>query len=282
MQPAAALLVIISAFLHALWNAALKQQKDPETAAVAILFISTILAAAAVPFASGPAFSDTTGFLWSLGAGLCEGGYFVTLALAMSLSPMGIVYTISRGGSIVAVWPLSVLLLGEPLTMPALAGAIVVLCGLILVGVDSGNRKASSRGLILAVLCALCISGYHLCYKCALSTGARPTAVFAAALGLALPINIGRFGRAGLSRVAAVLKQNPLGLGISGAICTASFLIFLIALERSGAGAVLTLRNTSVIFAVILAWRMGEEPGARQIAGTMAVAAGAVMLGWPV
>ena len=38
-------------------------------------------------------------------------------------------------------------------------------------------------------------------------------------------------------------------MSIAGLTCTASFLVFLQALAVTGAGAVLTLRNTSVLFA---------------------------------
>jgi len=277
----AAILVLISAFLHALWNTALKLQKDPESAAVAILGISTIFAVLAVPFMGGPSFPSIHGLFWALGAGVCEGGYFVTLALAMRRSPLGIVYTVSRGGSIVAVWPLSIIFLGEPITFISAGGTLLVACGIILTSADSDDSKEAGQGISWAVLCALFISGYHLCYKCSLSTGANPSVVFAAALGLALPINIIRFGREGLSRTAKAIREKPFVLVVSGAICTASFLVFLIALSHSGAGIVLTLRNTSVIFTMLLAWRIGEIPGTRRIAGTIAVAAGAILLGWP-
>jgi drug/metabolite transporter (DMT)-like permease len=70
-------------------------------------------------------------------------------------------------------------------------------------------------------------------------------------------------------------------IGAAGVLCTVSFLVFLSALARGGAGAAVTLRNTSVVFALLLAWALGERPGRRQITGTVAVALGAVLLGWP-
>jgi drug/metabolite transporter (DMT)-like permease len=67
----------------------------------------------------------------------------------------------------------------------------------------------------------------------------------------------------------------------AGVLCAASFLLFLVALARGGAGAAVTLRNTSVLFALLLAWMMGERPGRWQVAGILGVAAGAMILGWP-
>lgn len=39
--------------------------------------------------------------------------------------------------------------------------------------------------------------------------------------------------------------------------------------------------TTSVVFAALLAWRLGERQGASQVAGVVGIAAGAVLLAWP-
>jgi drug/metabolite transporter (DMT)-like permease len=67
----------------------------------------------------------------------------------------------------------------------------------------------------------------------------------------------------------------------TGTLCTLSFALLLTALARGGAGAVLTLRNTSIAFALVLAVLQGERPGRRQSFGAVLVMAGAMLLGWP-
>lgn len=280
MPPQVALLIVGSAFLHALWNALLKRQPDPEGAAAAILAVAAALAAGAALLASGPSFPVATGLGWALAAGVCEGGYFVTLALALREAPLSVAYPVSRGGALVLVWPASVLWLGERLTAPAAAGAAVLVLGLVLVGRERRGR-ASLRGVAWSVACAACIAGYHLAYKRSLSTGAEPGAVFAAALLVALPVTVARLGRRGPDRALTAWRASPLEVGAAGLICAASFLIFLRALAQGGAGAAVTLRNTSLLFAFILAWIIGERPRRLQVLGTVAVAAGAVLVGWP-
>ncbi len=44
---------------------------------------------------------------WGLAAGLGEAAYFFTLARALDIGPLGPVYTISRGASMLLVWPAS-------------------------------------------------------------------------------------------------------------------------------------------------------------------------------
>jgi drug/metabolite transporter (DMT)-like permease len=280
MPPLVAGLVVISALLHALWNAALKRQPDPEGATIGILGVAVLVAAGTLPFASSPAFPRSAGLAWSLAAGVCESGYFMTLALALREAPLGIVYTIARGGALAAVWPLSVAWLGEVISARSAAGAGVLSMGLVLVGLDRRGRP-SRRGVSWAVACALFVAGYSLFYKCALGTGAAPSAVFVTSLAVALPVNVARFGRDALERPLSALRASPFGVAGAGVLCSVSFLVFLSALARGGAGAVATLRNTSVLFALMLAWMIGERPGRPQIIGTIGVALGAVLLGWP-
>jgi drug/metabolite transporter (DMT)-like permease len=280
MQPLVAALICLSALLHALWNAALKRQADPEGASVAILTVAAIVAGAALLLASGPAFPVASGLGWALAAGVCEGGYFVTLALALREAPLGVVYPIARGGALAVVWPVSVLWLGEAVTSRTMAGVLVLVLGLVLVARERRDR-ATLRGVTWAVLCAFSIAGYNLCDKLALETGASSSAVFAVALVVALPVAVARLGRQATGRALLAWRASPLTISAAGVLCTASFLVFLSALARSGAGAATTLRNTSVLFALLLAWAIGERPRRPQIIGTVGVVLGAVLMGWP-
>jgi uncharacterized membrane protein len=92
-------------------------------------------------------------------------------------------------------------------------------------------------------------------------------------------LNATRLGSAGRAVARARIAAAPLRLIGMGALCGASFLIFLVALHGGGAGFVITLRNTSVLFATALAFAIGERPGARQVIGAVLVAGGAVLLG---
>lgn len=223
-------------------------------------------------------FADRTALAWTLAAGLFEAGYFITLILALERSPLGLVYTVSRGGAILVVWPVSALWLGEAVTPIAIAGSALLAGGLLLSGAERGGDRA---GLGLACLCAGFIAGYHLCYKQAMAGEPSAPAVFAVALAVALPLNIARLDARRRAALPALLRARPLALLGYGAICAASFLVFLVALADTGAGLVLTLRNTSILFAILFGWMLGELVGPRKLAGVALVAAGAVLLGLP-
>jgi uncharacterized membrane protein len=97
-------------------------------------------------------------------------------------------------------------------------------------------------------------------------------------MGVATAINAGRLGRATRAGLGPLVRRRWRRLAVMGLLCSASFLILLEALTRGGAGYVLTLRNTSVLFAVVMGWRIGEQPQRAEVAGAALVAAGAALM----
>jgi len=278
-------LVLLSALLHATWNALLRVESDKDRVLVAAVSVATLLAAAVagVRWALGALpFATTLSFAWTLAAGVLEWLYFASLAKALDRGALGPVYTISRGGAILLVWPISIAYFAEPLTIPSAIGSAVVFAGLALASSRTGDvRKTSGNALAWAIACAVSIAGYHLAYKAALREGGSASAVFAVALAVASLINLIRLGGEGRAVVATLLRTRLPRIVVMGMICGGSFLILMEALAAGGAGYVLTLRNTSVLFATGLAFAIGERPRRVEIAGAVAVAAGAVLMAWP-
>ena len=268
--------LLASAFLHASWNALLERERHPQGAVLAVLTAALVFAAAAALAFPGAGFPTRAGLLWTAAAGVFEGVYFLTLAAALGRATYGAVYAVARGGALLVVWPAAALWLHEPVPARAVAGAVLVGVGVAAVAA-TGREHASRAGMAFAVACAAAIGGYHLCYDRALREGASPAPVFAVALAVALPLAWAAARRA--SNVAAPgSRSDVLRRVAAGALATASFLLFLHGLSRSGAGVALTLRNTSVVFAQLLAVLLGERVPARQWAGAALVALGAAVL----
>lgn len=282
-------LVLVSAFLHAAWNALLRVERDKDRALVAAVgaasAIALVVAGVRWAAAGEAPFAGAASVGWALAAGVLEVAYFTSLARALEAGPLGPVYTISRGGAVLLVWPISIAAFGELVTAPSLAGSAIVLAGLALSSAGLPRRPAGrvrgERGaLAWAVTCAAAIAGYHLAYKAALAAGGSPSAVFAVALSVATAINAARLGAEGRRIAAAIARARTGRVLLMGAVCGGSFLILMEALAAGGAGFVLTLRNTSVLFAVGLAWAIGDAPHRAQVAGAILVAAGAVLMAW--
>jgi uncharacterized membrane protein len=271
--------VLGSALLHAAWNALLRGHPDKRAGSVAVTAIGAVIAAVAATVAvvvtARAPFPGGAGLVATLIAGLFEAGYFVSLSRGLAIGALGPVYTVSRGGSLLLVWPLSVALFAEQVGALSIAGTAVLLAGLVVAGMDGGVPR---RAIAWAISTAACIAGYHLVYKVALDAGAMPAAVFAVAIGLAAPVQAA-VQRIGPRSALAAVRVRPLATIAAGLLCTASFVVFLIALREAGAGAVLTLRNTSVVFAIGFGAMIGDRPTRRQIIGALLVGAGAILVG---
>jgi len=268
--------LLASALLHASWNALVKREREPQGAVLGVLAAALALSVPVALAFPGAGFPGRAALLWGLGAGAFEAIYFVTLGEALARATYGAVYAIARGGALVLVWPVAAAVLREPFTARSAAGAALVGVGVVLVAA-AGRERASRGGIALAVACAASIAGYHVCYDLALAAGAAPAPLFALAFAVALPPV---WAQARLSgRVAAGLDRRAvLRLSVAGALATASFLLFLLGLSSSGAAVALTLRNTSVVFAQLLAAALGEAVPRRQLLGAALVVAGAALV----
>ena len=227
-------------------------------------------------------FTSTASLLYTLLAGAFEAVYFMTLARALEKGPLGAVYTVSRGGAVLVVWPLSIVLFHEIVTATSASGSGLVLAGLVLCGVGAhgvrvAGDKSGASGVTWAVLCAISIAGYHLSYKAALQTGGASSATFAISLSLSGLISLVRIDR---RELRAVFQRRWPRIALMGFVCGGSFLILMEALALGGSGYVLTLRNTSVLFAAGLAYFIGERPAHAELVGAALVAGGAVLMAW--
>jgi drug/metabolite transporter (DMT)-like permease len=136
------------------------------------------------------------------------------------------------------------------------------------------------RAFLWAAGTGVFIAGYTLCYKAALDHGAHPVGLYGLAMLVALLFQTGSQLRRPDSAPGPRRQQWGLVL-TAGVLCTASFLFYLWALALAGCGAMATLRNTSIVFALLFSRISGERPTFRQWAGAALVTAGAVGLAWP-
>jgi drug/metabolite transporter (DMT)-like permease len=198
--------------------------------------------------------------------------------MALVAAPLGSAYAAMRGGAMLLVWPVG-LMLGEPARPLALFGAVVTLVGLISLREPARATQGSKLGW--AYVCAVFIASYHLCYAQALKAGAHPIALITDALGVALLLNLFGLGRRGVGEISALVRKRPLLVVLAGVLCFAGFFLFLLGLGRVGMGAAITLRNSSLIFAQVFGALMGEYPGLRAVGASALIAVGVTLVSWP-
>lgn len=275
------LLLLLSAILHAGWNALAKSSQDKE----GFLFITILMSGL---ITTGLAYVVDDGLHWGSAvvmgiavlSGIFEGLYFITLGKALRES-LGTSYAIMRGGAMVVVWVVSSLFLGEVSETHHYVGALIILAGIVVMTVPrefSLRSQAKKSNNIWAILSAFFIAGYHLCYHQALTREAHPTSLFMIAMFVSLPFLFWNLGRDYKARVLNTWQNHRIRVSLCGMAATASFVIFLYGLRVSAPGYAISLRNSSIFFALIFSYFLKENISRVQFLGALSVGVGTVVL----
>lgn len=259
MELTALILIIVSALLHSIWNAGLKTVTDVSAGAVLLGGIACLIALVAGSGELGSALTAKT-FPFTIGAGLFAGFSLATISLAFQGSSLGLAYTISRAGAILLLWPVSFFYLGEKITPTGVAGAAILTVSLSLMMLQ-GKKEKLNQHLWWAAASALCIVGYSVFYKKAVTAGANHFALLGVSDVIRVAIAYLLLGKERRSRVYQVSKTSLGRLCILGLMSFGGFSIYLHALKDSGAAQLTTLRNLSILFTAVAAHYLGEKLG---------------------
>jgi len=272
-------LLLVSAALHTTWNLLLKGGGEKYIASWWAMLIGSLLFLPALFFTGLPA---RVTWMLLLVSAFVEAAYFIILAYAYDDADFSLVYPLARGAApaLIAVW--SVLFLGERLTAGGIAGLVVIIAGLMIVGGSGAfhlNGKPHWRGILPALLLALCISIYTVIDGAAVKV-TSPLA-YAALIYLVSSLYMTPFivRRYGLPRLRQEFKANGwrllgIGLLIQGAYFLALLAYRLAHVSYSGA-----IREVGVVMGAIAGWQfLGEKFGAARVAGAVVIFGGILMI----
>ncbi len=270
-MPASALvLTLAAALLHAGWNVLLAGARDVRATTTVTLALSVVLFA---PVAALTWEVEGAAVPWILVSAGLELAYFLLLVTAYSRSDLGLVYPIARGSAPVLVL-LAGAIVGTAVGPVQAVGVVCVAAGVLLV---RGLRGPTDRrGLLLALAIGAVIAGYTLADKQGIEHAA-PIAylelVLAPAAACAVLLEVQR-GRSGELRAAFGRRSLAAAVG-----SFAAYGLVLAALERAPAAAVAAVRESSILFAAVLAAVVLREPvGPSRLAGGALVVAGVALV----
>jgi drug/metabolite transporter (DMT)-like permease len=262
------LAVLGAALLHASWNVLVKSGADKELETVNIAIGSGLVALLAAFFLPPPARAS---WPWVAGSAVVHILYFVFLAGAYRWGELSYTYPVMRGGGPMIVAVVGALALGEVLPPGATVGIVLICAGILAFASGKHDRRATAFALANAVV----IATYTLVDGQGARLSGAPvsyTLWFFVANSVVIAIyGWLRRGSAVGTYFRATWKRAVLG----GSCAVAAYGIALWAMTRAPIAIVAVLRETSVIFAaVIAAFVLHEKFTRRRLAAT-----GAVMLG---
>ena len=268
-------LVLFGALLHATWNALVKAGSEKSLDAA---MIALGAAAVAIPFLPFLPLPKPEAWPYILVSALFQFAYFQLVAASYRAGDIGLVYPLMRGTAPLIVAATSGALIGEELTFGTMLGILTISVGVLTLAFES--RKGGKHAIVLALLNACVIASYTFVD----GIGARVSGnAISYTLWMALlpPVLLfaWAFARRGIKPVARHVYKNWWRGLIGGAGSIGAYGLALWAMTKAPVATVAALRETSILFAVVISVVFLKEPvSVWRIAAACVIALGALLL----
>lgn len=288
----AALLIGGAAVAHAVWNIAMKRAGTSGTSFIAATLVVGVVAIA--PFgipallAAPPALGTLVPLV--LGSAALQLAYFLLLQRGYRLADVGVVYPLARGtGPLLSVVG-AVLLLGERPGPVVLAGAALVVAGVVVIGLAGARTRAPIeegaaaaarrwRGLRYGAAVGVVIAAYTLWDAAAVTRAdLEPVGYYWASMvvQLAVLLPLARRERGALAQTA---REHPVAVLLVGVLSPLAYVAVLAAYTLAPVSIVAPAREVSVVLIALAGWLLLREPHpVPRIVGSIVVLAGIALL----
>jgi len=280
MDPFVFAAVLFAALCHASWNTLLKIRLDPFAANALITVASGLIALAALPFTGiAPAVS----WPWVIGSIILHLAYYYGLTEAYRTGDLSQVYPIARGAAPLMTALISTTALGEDIGLYGWIGILALVSGVFLLSIRGGRElgRIDRRAVGFAFFTAMTICGYSLTDGIGARVSGNPHA-YAALLFVLDGSCMAAFAlwRRGQSIVTEARIYWKTGL-FGGALSVTSYWIAIWAMTVAPIALVAALRESSVLFAALIAAIVLKEPLApiRVLAATL-ILSGLILIRW--
>lgn len=281
MSPFIIGLILIAALLHATWNAIIKLGGDRLVAMAILSGSSGLIGLCFIPFFPVPV---PASWPFIVATSFIHIGYIWFLTQAYEHGDFGEVYPVARGVAPLLTTLGAMVFGGEVLEGDDLVGVLIIAAGIMSlalagrIGAD-GERGRSFKPLIYAVATGFFIASYTLVdgFGARISgTVGGYTAWLFAAHGLPLFVLVA-WARRG--RLMPAVRANWKAGVAGGVLSYAAYAIVILAFTLGALAPVAAMRETSVVFAALIASvHLKENFGLWRVMAAGLVAAGIIVL----
>jgi len=278
MDPGIIIIVLAAAAMHAGWNAIAKTGSDPFISISLIGIFGGFATMTLLPFIPVP--PDEL-WPWIVASALVHTGYKLFLIQAYKAGDLSQVYPLARGTAPLIVTIFSIFFLDEAFGSFQIFGVIVLVSGIWLMGVRGSATlgRLDGRAVFFAIATSMFIATYTIIDG--LAGRIAPTVltflVYMTSLdGIILAIIfICVRGTSGLRQIAPFWRQGLIG----GIMSNTAFALSIWAMKSAPIALVAALRETSIIFAVLIARVvLKEKMTGWRIAAALLIATGIIFM----
>ncbi len=269
------LAVLGAAFLHASWNALIKLGASKMTG---MLILTLVQGGAGLIIALSRPWPDAQVWLWLLASGVFHSAYKLFLAYAYEQGDLSRVYPIARGAAPLMVVVISALFLADVILLWEYLGVFVLGLGILTMAQGVFSSGESRRLVPLAIGSAMATAGYSLVDGLGARVSGDATAyvgwLFALDALFFTPICLALRGRAVLVADRRAWVMGSLAAGAS----YGAYAIAVWAMTVAPIALVAALRETSILFAVLIGWVwFGERLGVTKAIAAALIVGGVVL-----
>lgn len=250
--------VLFAALLHAGWNSVVKLGLDRMSAVLLLAIVQALIAAPILPFVPRPA---DEAWPWIIVAAVLHTGYKVFLVQAYAHADLSQAYPLARGTAPLIVTLVSVAVLGVSLDLTSGLAVLCISAGILVMAVR-GSPDGRMRGK--ALFYAIGTAGFTASYTLVDGIGARIAGTSSGfVLWMVIGDAVGMIGYAlwtrGSAAFRAMLPAWQTGVA-AGAMSLGSYWIAVWAFTQAPIALVAALRESSILFAVLIAAFVLREP----------------------
>ena len=275
-------LILAAAFIHASWNLLAKQAGG---GAVFVWMAAVAGSAIYIPINLALGTLGQVEWQWPvvifmLGSGLLQTLYFVTLQRGYKVGDLSLVYPLARGTGPMFSMIGAILLLGERPTPLAIAGAMLVVAGVLAISSTAPSTGLNRQWAIgYGLLTGLFIASYTLWDKVAVSSLLIPpllldTVAAITRAGLLTPVGVTHW-----PEVRTLWREHHWAVIGVGFLSGLSYILVLTAMRTTPVSYVAPAREVSILVGTIMGARLLAEGHLQQrLAGASAIVLGVIAL----
>jgi phosphonate utilization associated putative membrane protein len=267
--------VLLGALLHAGWNALVKASPDKALDMAVLQLVGSVLA---IPLVAWVGWPDAKAWPYIATSVFIHIGYYTALTGAYKHGDLGLTYPLMRGVAPLLVALSATFTLHETLSAPAWLGVLGISCGVLVLGISS-RGGAAPKAVAFALANAVIIATYTVVDALGVRATGNPVQYVAALFLLdGWPFALLMFARRGPAAAQYARVRWPMATIGAGA-SMGSYAIALWAMTRAPVATVAALRETSVLFAVLLGvWFLKEAFTFKRVIGAAVIVAGIMAL----
>ncbi|MDP1841261.1 MAG: EamA family transporter [Reyranella sp.] len=265
---------LLSALLHAGWNAAVKANRNPAQAMTAQMLLGAILVVPALLWSGLP---DRAAWIWILASTLMNVLTISALLRAYELGGFGLVYPVMRAVAVLLVVPMAAMLTGEKFGPAALAGIIVIALSLAVLSLDAArNQAVTLKALGWTLAAGVGTAAYIMCDAQGVRASGNPWAYgFVVSITNAAAMCWRQRSQGPPWRLLSGQWTAALPIAVAS---MASYLLILWVWSHAPIAPAAALRDTSSVFAILIAVIWLKEPFTRTRIVAVLMAAAAIPL----